>query len=334
MKKFTLFVGDNNIELSIIAKNFDQTALLINSSNYHLFLNGDYPVSTGYTGLADMPKDLSIFVKLISRADKIIYCSPQTWSDNCKLDTNHVSNSIQGLTEILLYNLHKIKNNVENLILDHYTPDRYMSLLDSRKKQEAQLWIAGCSISHGYGIEPTQRYGHLLGQQLNLPVSYLTATGSSISWAADQILRSDIIEGDILVWGLTNEDRFPWWSEKLQQFIHLTINDSPEKRKKVLLDSNTIDQLLTDKTNFILAIQKIYQVINFCSKINIKLAILGLLSSDNLNLHLHQVKEFFPYGQPNVKYVDLATDYRHPGPLQNQLYADFCQTTLKHLNYI
>ena len=90
----------------------------------------------------------------------------------------------------------------------------FLSINDTRKTNDSQLWIVGCSFAHGNGINKDQRFGQLLADKFNIPVSFLTQGGTSISWAADQILRSDICANDIVVWALTGAARLVFLDEK------------------------------------------------------------------------------------------------------------------------
>jgi len=335
-----LYIGDTNIELAKTALAADPRAFLIDHSNCVEFLNNPPVGATVYTSIGDLPKiskNNSVIYKLLDLADNIYYCPPDVWSDNKSLDFKNITNSLQGLTESILYDFKKQKNNVHNLDLSHYSSQLYTSLVDTRKTNCQQLWIAGCSISHGVGVESTQRYGQLIADSLNLPVSFLTSGGSSISWAVDQLTRSDIRANDIVILGLTEESRFPYWTTSGKVWH---IQSNYQKQIKQLpftnLSTNIIDRLITDENCFYQSAIRIYQLINFCNRLNINLLIFGLICSTTLSLYLHDLSNFINYKNfksPNNLY-DLGTDNKHPGPKQHQLYADFCQSALKKLSYI
>lgn len=329
MKKTTLFVGDCDQTVAQTACQFDHNAVLINSDNYEKFLYAEDKF-TAYTALADLPTDLSIFYKLLTIADCIKYCPPKIWSDNKTLDVDNPDSSIQGLTELFLHAVNKFKNNVSGLNLSNYI-DCYSELADQRQTSDKQLWVVGCSTTYGVGVDATERYGHLLHRRLNLPVSFLAKISSSISWAADQILRSDICSNDIVVWGLTEVNRLTLWNEFENKSVHI---NAASKFDNNIFPADLVYGMLTHKTNFFIAIQKILEVVNFCNKLQIKLLIVNIHSSESLNLHLRTIKEFFPYTNQLGNFVDLGTDNQHPGPLQHQAYADFCHSALKKLQYI
>lgn len=326
-----LYLGDTNIELAETALAADPRAFLIDHSNCVEFLNNPPTGNiTVYTSLGDLPKlsnDNNTLYDLLDLADDIYYYPPDKWS----------SSETKEFTEGILQQFKQQKNNVFNLDLSEYSTklQLYTKLADMRKTNGQQLWISGCSISDGVGVDTFQRYGQLLANSLELPVSFLTTGGSSIPWAVDQIVRSDIRANDIVILGLTEEFRFPYWTTN-NEVWHIGVNHGDTKLPFTNLTTNIIDRLITDDNCFYQSIIRIHQLVNFCNKIDVKLLIFGLLSSPSLALHLHDINSFINYN--NFKspycYKDLGTDNKHPGPKQHQLYADFCQAALKKLNYI
>lgn len=301
-----LFVGDNNYGLAEAAQKKDLTAFLIEFGNYKEFLTTDYTNDiTVYTSLSDLPKlnqDHAIFFEVLKKADNIFYCPPFKfkWSDH---SVKFVWGGNQAITEYFLYYINLIKNNVQGLELTQYQNSNYLQLSDTRKVVDKQLWIAGCSIPHGVGVLSNEKFGTLISNKLNLPVSYLTQGGSSIEWAKDQILRSDIKKGDIVVWGLTKEVRAP-----------KAIN------KNLIAESDPL--ILLDETSLYRAVTSVHQVVNFCKKISAQLVILPLICSEHLQLLIHNLDEY--YQLPcQTKFLDMGTDGVHPGPIQHQYWANF-----------
>jgi hypothetical protein len=322
MKKITLFVGDCDASIAHVATQFDCNAKLINSSNYKNFFNCQDKI-TGYTSLSDLPKDLTIFYRLLTVADSIWYCPPQSWSDGKSIDRNDLTSSIQGLTELFLIAINKLKNNVCGLDFSEYCVDKFLKLEDLRKTEKKQMWVAGCSTTAGVGVDEHARYGYLLSKFLNLPVSFLAKASTSISWAADQILRSDIRLGDLVIWGLTNENRLTLWNNSQSTLAHINSNTQVDYAR-LDLSSDVINKLLIHKTNMFVAIQKIHEVVNFCNKSGAKILIINIHSSNTLNAYLSNMKEFCFYLRPEFEIVDLGTDGLHPGIEQHKLYAEFC----------
>jgi|688.fasta_scaffold21866_4 hypothetical protein len=332
----TLFVGDVCESLSGEALEYDPTAFLINHSNYKNFLisNIDSDI-TVYTSLGDLPKNLEIFYNIAMLATEIVYTPPKKWADGLTIDPVDPTICVQGLTETLLL-LISNQRPVKNIELCYFNP-AVNPLADLRKIKDTQLWVAGCSLTHGIGVDSSQRYGQLVACNLDLPCSFLTRPGSSIAWAADQILRSDIVSGDIVIWGVTGTERSSQIYQNKLTFTNIGsyVPDQP-------IEKQALVKTLFDETTFYSHLYAIEQVINYCQKQQATLLLFGLLVSNNMFRYLKSKNNYFHCTyklqfQDNtisIKYADLGTDNRHPGPLQHQLYADFCQTALKKLNYI
>jgi hypothetical protein len=201
-----------------------------------------------------------------------------------------------------LYQVNLIKNNVRGLDLTHYQNSNYLNLIDHRQTEETQIWVAGCSIAHGVGVTDHEKFGTLISNKLDLPVSHITKGASSIEWAKDQILRSDVRKNDIVIWGLTQEVRSPKaTNEKI----------GAEKNPDILLD----------ETSLYRAVTSVHQVVNFCKKISARLILLPIICSERLQLLIHELDEYYqlPY---QLDFADLGTDQVHPGPIQHQIWAD------------
>jgi hypothetical protein len=205
-----------------------------------------------------------------------------------------------------------------------------LSLSDQRKTDNKQLWVAGCSYANGHGIEKNQTYGYIIGQELKLPVSFLTEDGSSISWAADQILRSNIKKDDILVWGLTGIGRFPYYDQDKINHVNTKYYDVFPNFNRV------VDQrLLVSDHMLYSAITAIEQVINYSNKIGFKLLLtLFPLTSDLHELFMRYYLNQFDFFVNNYfdaeeKFIDYGSDQAHPGPKQHQYYANLILKNLK-----
>ena len=327
-----IYIGDIYQELADYAISQHGDARLLSKDNLEQFSF----ISAGvfYTSLGDLPDDELGIYKILDRADVIEYVPPQKWNDG-KTVANNFLDSIQGATELILCYFAKEKQNVVGL---EFLNQHYVEGVKKRKTQSPQLWVAGCSISHGKGVNHEQRYGDIIAKEIGLPVSYLTCIGSSISWQADQILRSDLKENDILIWGLTSENRFDYWSE-VNTVRHL----NPQFRKStyhktdpIWMSDNILEKSLLHENSIYQALKNILQVINFCKKTKTKLFLIGLLTSKKLSLLLNQFEIYYNYLNLNHyhKYADLGTDNQHPGPEQHKLYAKYILEKITKLNYV
>jgi len=316
-----ILVGDNTEDLYISAKKIDSNAKRITKKSSPR-INGVY-----YITLADFPNDTKKFIDILEKADEIIYSPPPIWHD-----FNGIDSKLQQLTELYLITLKSFKYlnilNVDNIKLPQI--NKFLELSDARCTNEQQLWIAGCSISHGDGVDKNQRYGTLLSKKLNLPVSFLTTPGSSIQWAADQILRSDLQANDMLIWGLTSFERYAFY----YGLFDIDFFKSPMSRYNEILPINILTyennakiQNLIPKQTFLYqnaiyhAITNIFQVINHCKKIGVKLYLVGILS--DLRQYTIDIENYISlYNIHSPVLLDKGQDNMHPGPLTHQMYAD------------
>ena len=313
----TLLVGDVTEYLSEEARKIDSQAKFINEHNHTNLSNGVY-----YTSLGDF-LTLYNFIQTIDQAQHLIYCPPLAWSDEKKSFSY-----MKFWTEYYLLYFFKHKKITHNNKLPLLVEQKnvMLKLADTRKVPRKQLWVSGCSVSHGIGVSPTQRYGQLLANKMNLDVSFLTCSGSSIQWATDQIIRSDIRADDIVVWGITSFNRMPYYMD--QQIWHInssTYKYNPDFNKIIPID-------LLDNDNMVYQnLISIHAVINFCNKIQAKLFLFGLLVDPHALKwtadlpYYTQLYGRFAFVDDNHS-LDLGTDNQHPGPLMHQWY---CQQMLQ-----
>jgi hypothetical protein len=199
------------------------------------------------------------------------------------------------------------------------------------------MWVAGCSITHGTGVGDNQRYGQLLADELKIPCSFLTRPGSAIDWAADQILRSDIQQNDIVIWGITNAERLT--------YIHnnrLLSKVTPYSFEIFSEYTKIVDPIeLCSQNTFYKHFYAIQQVINYCKKIKAHLVLVGILpGTHSLQRLLKKYQNYIsiPYHYTfqdlciKQNFIDLGSDHRHPGPIQHQQYKqtilDFIQSNI------
>jgi hypothetical protein len=309
----TLFVGDNDNALAEAAQKINPMAWLIDHNNYKNFLLTKYNKDiTVYTSFSDLPKITStnaVFFEVLKKADVIFYCPPLKWSDHSDV---FVWENNRTITEYFLYHINLVKNNVQGLDLKSYQNSGYLVKTESRKTVDKQLWIAGCSIAHGIGVDNNKKFGALISDKLDLEVSHLTEAGSSIEWAADQILRSDIRKHDIVIWGLTQEVRAP-----------MAVNGKVRRE--------TDPGILLNETSLYRAVTGVHQVVNFCKKISARLLLLPIICSEQLQLQIHSLNEYHQLLY-YTQFLDLGTDNIHPGPLQHAAWADICVKLLKDSN--
>jgi len=223
----------------------------------------------------------------------------------------------------LFYELTKVQHKVKNFtVLNEFSLDLFNSTNRTRLVDEPVLWTAGCSFTSGEGVTELDRYGTILSKMLNRAEISLSQTGSSIIWAADQILKSDIRCGDIVVWGLTTVQRFEYAENwKIKTLPYARYNEIPKGLRYWPID------YFDSTVHIIQTIRSIMQVINFCNKVGAKLYLANLLditwilpAFNNYNRFIDLTKEFLIFDK--LTYIDYGTDGLHPGPITHKWYAE------------
>jgi len=315
---FTLYVGNNDITIVENATKDDANAYLIDRANWDRLHTG-----VAYTSLSDLPGGNELAF-LFRQADVIVYSPPlnDKWSDgkNSKqkewVEYYLTVFSFVDSKKVLNWNINKDINDVT------------LELQDTRKIESKQLWFAGCSITHGAGLDDlSQRYSNILSKKLNLPMSSLSKSSSSIFWAVDQILRSDIRPNDTLIWGLTSANRIIYYDEETKKTHYICASDYKKYSKEIPhLNYIIPDKFFVDFNLTFLAINQILQVVKFCKTNNIKLIIAGLLPGNEMASYLITLPEYLHleglFGLGNTRYIDFGTDGKHPGPKMHKWYAD------------
>jgi len=185
-----------------------------------------------------------------------------------------------------------------------------------RSTDKSILWTAGCSFTAGQSVEWEQRYGTLLAEKLGIPEVSLSRSASSIGWAADQLLRSDIRPGDIVVWGLTDSARIDTNKEfSLRSTPAIQYLTKVNKEKQYW----NIDYF-GSLTQEVSVARTVLQVINYFNRIGVKLILANLLNNTILKLIESNHKNTIDL--TTKEYLDLGTDNEHPGPKQHEHYAN------------
>jgi len=310
----TIFVGDNTKYLATDSLSFDSSSFLVDSSNYRDFLD-NFTQGTVYTSLADLPhasyNETPVLYDILLKADEIIYNEPAEWSDK-----NEKLNYIFGqkyYTETILTIVDRINHNVKNL--NTTSDNKYTTLADTRKDDSKQLWITGCSITYGTGVDVTERYGHILEKELNVNTTILARAGMSIEWDADQLLRSDIRKGDTIFWALPIETRNPVWDSDLEEL----------RNNYSFKDSETETIIYRSITN-------ILKVVNICKKLGINLVLWPINPADRIISMISHLEELF-ITPIQKEFLDIGTDGVHPGPIQHAVWAKLFINELKARGY-
>lgn len=313
----TLFVGDITNDLCIAAQKYDLSAYLIDANNVNNKHSG-----TAYVSLGDLPS-IGDFFRLLATASKIVYSPPLVWSDKKSSSqpysmawiTEHYVRLVSTLYSIPVENVPTKITGVDNP-KTRCTPDR-------------QLWIAGCSTTAGSGVLENQRYQNIVKTSLGLEATDLSRPGSSIAWSRDQILKSDIKQDDIVVWGITTLSRFCW-------FDGVKINHVNAQYYSIdpIFDKTVPASVLDSPHRMYEALSAIQQVDNFCNKVGAHLILANLHGNLDIMPDCAKYKGFIMiHGTTDLdfstSFLDLGSDNLHPGPKTHQHYAELI---LKKIN--
>jgi hypothetical protein len=316
----TLFVGSNDPNLAKEAQSADSSAYLIDRENQLQTHSG-----VCYTSISDLDT-LSDFACLLRQADNIIYVPDPSWLSGQKVKQY----SERYWVEYYLYtfSLDKTKKIVNCPIPCLPTNDDLMLVINAqRENNEPHLWVSGCSTSLGAGVEIHERYANILSEKLNLPLCMLAQDAASVTYAADQILRSDIRKGDLVILGVTNHQRKTYYDEENSKIIHVTVTNFKEQDRKIDL---------TDPTLLYDSVTAIHQVLNFCHKINAKVILVGIHSHIDFCAYLENIPSYIHangfYGVTvDDQFKDIGNDGIHAGPLMHQWYAEKILNKLKEI---
>lgn len=324
----TIFVGDTTEDLFLAAKDYDPNTSIITNKTILPLNDGTYHLSLGDLRIKD-DACVPSFIQFLNQADKLIYVPPKKWSDT---DRKNYSYMKEWTEFYLLY----FKKRKLVLGVDDLTPPNKLAMLeilDVRKTENSQLWIVGCSIANGDGVDSNERFGTLIANELEMECSWLTTWGVSLEFCADQILRSDIRPGDIVIWSLTEMHRFTYYpdsADKLEQIHGHWYYKKHPKFKKIIPPERLLDQNLIYHS-----ITSVYQVINFCRKLNIKLVLAGTCINHDLINYLADIPNYIHLknGFNTNKwdpFLDTGKDNTHPGPITHRWFADEILKFLKN----
>ena len=208
-----------------------------------------------------------------------------------------------------------------------------LDIVNQRASEHQQIWIIGCSFAHGSNLDDlNKRYGQLISVILNRPITFLTCPGSSISWAADQILRSNIKKGDIIIWGITSVERFMlYYKNKIFNVLNLSIEDDNFNHSDNDYPKEILRRNLVDEDRIMYAIKNIFQVDNFCKSVGTHLVLFphhDLSSEESEKILLSYIGSLDNCIIPSAL-VDYGNDKKHPGPLTHKNWARELLTFIK-----
>lgn len=314
-----------------------------------------------YLSIGDI--GLSATLRALLTCDRIIYHDKTVWTDA----------NLQNVTENIIYLLvlHDWSGEVvgfsaQSFVLDqnllylqdlhadlqqdllvkkicNHAPDNFLGLVNQRRSWQPQIWVAGCSYAKGGAlVDPTQRYGSVLADELETSTTNLAHAGSSIEFAADQIMRSPLRRHDCVIWGITTSRRYSWFTDN--QIMHVQYG-SVMASDRSAADKEFLVRLLADDARVYLCQRQIQQVRAFCNQIGCRLLMMYHETLDlpqpvlAMKSFLTQCPEFIDINQIMIQRygsavdkqhrLDCASDNVHPGPKTHAAWAEILAEHLK-----
>lgn len=333
-----LYLGDNSEKFARSVTDKFSEAILCTDDNIDKVIDYNFL----YTSICDVNR--KNFSRLCLAAEKV-----NLYDDWVDIDLKTETRTIFGLLSrsdisgpeketIDFYNL--FFNDIGNATVDGIISAS--RLVDQRKTDHKQIWAMGCSYTSSIGVEDHERWAVKLAEKMGYPVSILAAPGANITWAADQLLRSDVRPGDTVFWLLTGVCRIDYFSESDKGIrIYPTIKDWEQNQVDFLgnYEYSMLMKLLTHKWNSYLAIKSILQIINYCKKLDVNVYFGQGIRNDPTtdNVMIKSLKQYPNFILPfsielyyNNFMLDRGTDNEHPGPKTHEKIAeDFYKYVLR-----
>lgn len=306
-----LFISYNNYDFSALAK-AKQTSLL-EKKNLNKAL-ASTKSENWHSSLEDLGIGLDQWSVVLDQANEVILVD---------LDETFVK-KIEDSACYLYLNFFKALTKYRTKTKNFDWIDNFKNHLvnnSTRPSNNKLLWVTGCSVTAGVGVEEDQRYADIIASKLGLEKVMLARSGSSITWQADQLLQSDIRENDVVIWGLTNFQRIDY-AEGLDW---LSIPASNLEFKNHFWKYWKYDYF-DSYTHSITCIKSILHVINFCKKAKAKLILVNVIEDSWCSFlftkddnYIDLTRAFDQDGR--YRFIDYGWDNDHPGPKQHQEYA-------------
>ena len=317
--EYCVVVGDTNSTLAEFARSLDSDAYPVTEKNLSRSHTG-----TIYTSLGDL-KYIKDFYDLLIGSNRIILHQPgPVWSDE---GNNYDRYSLAWHTDHLC----KAAARQHSIPLEtSYTDIIDLDRPASRSNHEPHVWIAGCSTTFGVGVKPHEVYWRDIVSQLDMPYVVLAKPGTSISWSADQILRADIRQGDIIIWGITNSFRFYWYRSQgsipvVPAYYDMHPEFASEVPKSVLVNDHWAYE----------SIMAGQRVRNICEKLQVQLLLVDIHADVDFIAQWPDHSSLVMINSVNgldedFSLLDYGTDNSHPGPLTHKMYSSKIKQHLNH----
>ena len=176
----------------------------------------------------------------------------------------------------------------------------------------ANLWVFGCSHSHGVGLRQGQeKYSDILSATLGIELNSITKPGSSLSWSFRHLAAAPIHHNDIVVWQITTPGRISVYDGDIVE-TQLSQSKNPH-----LLETFTDQQIFFNHLTTIAA------GVAYLRAMGVKFIMTSILNKSELFYqYLLEYTKYPEYCYSPGVFVDLGTDGLHVGPLSHKLLAN------------
>lgn len=215
--------------------------------------------------------------------------------------------------------------------------------IDARKGNgDPNLFVAGCSVAAGMFINIEQCYANLLSEKTQMSLVHLANRSTSVEWAANQIMSSDLRPGDVVIWAVTAVHRITWLSlldDKEFQPVYCMPTMNPKYADFMGASAYELVKRFmveAEQHHMLTAVTRILQVKKMCELSGAKL-FFGFLPYSGTEI-VNQLTEAFtndpsyvkiPYNIEAPHWVDFGSDGAHPGPESHKIIADAFFSKLK-----
>jgi hypothetical protein len=193
--------------------------------------------------------------------------------------------------------------------------------LTVHKSDYPTLWVFGCSLSAGVGVDPTTVYHYELGQQLNLPVTTIARPGSSARWSLLQLMYTKIKPADIVVWQVTTTGRF-------------TVKDYSNKDPRECLLKNMNKEFLATinyEQVFYDHITLVDYGIQYLRALQSRFVFTSVDNKKTEDQCLEQFTKYPEYCYAPDWIVDLGSDNLHPGVESHRILSNTLYEKIKDI---
>ena len=306
LQKKILYLGDGNPEFIQQVKQLDGTAFLVTKNNLDTFKHGS---KSGYSSMRELDTKNNL-VNALNSADQIHYINslPATFNPMLHCDTG--SNVLQLYLEHYNYKTNKVVG------LKNFCSTKFKELKKPITNRRSNVWIAGCSVTFGVGVEVDERYGSLIEKEFGVVANYIAIPGGSNQWVANQLLKSNIQKNDIIFWGITNPHRLHYRPMHNEKHIN-TASYVQDKQLNTYVDISR----LTSFDNLYQNIDSVIQVAKYANSIDATLFMQSVIPDFFLVPFLNDVKNHLAPFELDQTYTDFGTDNLHPGPEQHKIFA-------------